>query len=251
MGSISLQGDLSLPQGHILVDGQRVVSVSTTGGLSATLATNTVTTNTIANSAVTTEKITNNAVTINKIDPYFTQLFSSTSIWQGRDTDANNFALFTGDGYRIHLVEGNPVANYYASYTFPFDTVLTHACINFDSDSLITTQTCTFVLSVWRHTTIYKDYETANPYPLTESSTVQRYARSSNLFSPGGTSTRASGINVSLIQNNLGIPFAKGDVMTARLKGITSSSLFSDTEYVIYFYGVSKYEINPQNLNFP
>ena len=45
--AISLQADSTLPQGYILVDGQRVASVSTTGGLSAnTIATNTITTNT-------------------------------------------------------------------------------------------------------------------------------------------------------------------------------------------------------------
>ena len=60
--AISLQADSTLPQGYILVDGQRVASVSTTGGLSATLAANTVTTNALVSGSVTTEKIAPGAV---------------------------------------------------------------------------------------------------------------------------------------------------------------------------------------------
>ena len=60
--AISLQADSTLPQGYILVDGQRVASVSTTGGLSATLAANTVTTSSLVSGAVTTEKIAPGAV---------------------------------------------------------------------------------------------------------------------------------------------------------------------------------------------
>lgn len=60
--SVSLQADSTLPQGYILVDGQRVASVSTTGGLSATLAANTVTTSSLVSGAVTTEKIAPGAV---------------------------------------------------------------------------------------------------------------------------------------------------------------------------------------------
>lgn len=60
--SVSLQADSTLPQGYILVDGQRVASVSTTGGLSATLAANTVTTSSLVSGSVTTEKIAPGAV---------------------------------------------------------------------------------------------------------------------------------------------------------------------------------------------
>lgn len=60
--AISLQADSTLPQGYILVDGQRVASVSTTGGLSATLAANTVTTSSLVSGSVTTEKIAPGAV---------------------------------------------------------------------------------------------------------------------------------------------------------------------------------------------
>lgn len=60
--AISLQADSTLPQGYILVDGQRVASVSTTGGLSATLAPNTVTTSSLVSGSVTTEKIAPGAV---------------------------------------------------------------------------------------------------------------------------------------------------------------------------------------------
>lgn len=60
--AISLQADSTLPQGYILVDGQIVASVSTTGGLSATLADNLVTTSALASGSVTTEKIAPGAV---------------------------------------------------------------------------------------------------------------------------------------------------------------------------------------------
>jgi hypothetical protein len=59
--AISLQADSTLPQGYILVDGQRAATISTTG-LSATLAANTVTTSALASGAVTTEKIALGAV---------------------------------------------------------------------------------------------------------------------------------------------------------------------------------------------
>lgn len=59
--SISLQADSTLPQGYILVDGQRAATISTTG-LSATLAANTVTTSALVSGAVTTEKIALGAV---------------------------------------------------------------------------------------------------------------------------------------------------------------------------------------------
>jgi hypothetical protein len=59
--SISLQADSTLPQGYILVDGQRAATISTTG-LSATLAANTVTTSALVSGAVIQEKIANNAV---------------------------------------------------------------------------------------------------------------------------------------------------------------------------------------------
>jgi hypothetical protein len=59
--SISLQADSTLPQGYILVDGQRAATISTTG-LSATLAANTVTTSALVSGAVTTEKIAPGAV---------------------------------------------------------------------------------------------------------------------------------------------------------------------------------------------
>ena len=65
--AISLQADATLPQGYILVDGQRVASFSTTGGLSATLAANTVTTSSLVSGSVTTEKIVDSGVTFNKI----------------------------------------------------------------------------------------------------------------------------------------------------------------------------------------
>ena len=65
--AISLQADSTLPQGYILVDGQRVASVSTTGGLSATLAASLVTTSALASGAVTTEKIAPGAVTAAKM----------------------------------------------------------------------------------------------------------------------------------------------------------------------------------------
>ena len=66
--AISLQADSTLPQGYILVDGQRVASVSTTGGLSATLAANTVTTSSLVSGSVTTEKIALSAITANRIN---------------------------------------------------------------------------------------------------------------------------------------------------------------------------------------
>jgi hypothetical protein len=56
MGAISLQGDSILPQGYILIDGQRAATVTTTG-LSAALANNTVTTSAIALGAVTQDKL--------------------------------------------------------------------------------------------------------------------------------------------------------------------------------------------------
>lgn len=59
--AISLQADSTLPQGYILVDGQRAATISTTG-LSATLAANTVTTNALVSGSVTTEKIAPGAV---------------------------------------------------------------------------------------------------------------------------------------------------------------------------------------------
>jgi hypothetical protein len=59
--AISLQADSTLPQGYILVDGQRAATISTTG-LSATLANGLVTTSALASSAVTTEKIAPGAV---------------------------------------------------------------------------------------------------------------------------------------------------------------------------------------------
>ena len=59
--AISLQADSTLPQGYILVDGQRAATISTTG-LSATLAANTVTTSALVSGAVTTEKIAPGAV---------------------------------------------------------------------------------------------------------------------------------------------------------------------------------------------
>jgi hypothetical protein len=59
--AISLQADSTLPQGYILVDGQRAATISTTG-LSATLAQNTVTTSALVSGAVTTEKIALGAV---------------------------------------------------------------------------------------------------------------------------------------------------------------------------------------------
>ena len=59
--AISLQADSTLPQGYILVDGQRAATISTTG-LSATLAANTVTTSSLVSGAVTTEKIAPGAV---------------------------------------------------------------------------------------------------------------------------------------------------------------------------------------------
>lgn len=65
--SVSLQADSTLPQGYILVDGQRVASVSTTGGLSAALAANTVTTSSLVSGSVTTEKIAPGAVTAAKM----------------------------------------------------------------------------------------------------------------------------------------------------------------------------------------
>jgi hypothetical protein len=59
--SISIQSDSTLPQGYILVDGQRAATISTTA-LSATLAANTVTTSALVSGAVTTEKIALGAV---------------------------------------------------------------------------------------------------------------------------------------------------------------------------------------------
>ena len=59
--AISLQADSTLPQGYILVDGQRAATISTTA-LSATLAANTVTTSALVSGAVTTEKIAPGAV---------------------------------------------------------------------------------------------------------------------------------------------------------------------------------------------
>lgn len=55
--SISLQSDSALPQGYVLVNNQRVISVSTTDGLSAVLASNTVPTRAIVNSSVTSPKL--------------------------------------------------------------------------------------------------------------------------------------------------------------------------------------------------
>jgi hypothetical protein len=64
--AISLQADSTLPQGYILVDGQRAATISTTG-LSATLADGLVTTSALASGAVTTEKITGGSVTAAKM----------------------------------------------------------------------------------------------------------------------------------------------------------------------------------------
>jgi hypothetical protein len=63
---ISIQSDSTLPQGYILVDGQRAATISTTG-LSATLADGLVTTSALASGAVTTEKIASDAVTTTAI----------------------------------------------------------------------------------------------------------------------------------------------------------------------------------------
>jgi hypothetical protein len=54
--AISLQADSTLPQGYILVDGQKAATISTTG-LSATLADGLVTTSALASGAVTAEKL--------------------------------------------------------------------------------------------------------------------------------------------------------------------------------------------------
>jgi hypothetical protein len=64
--SISIQSDSTLPQGYILVDGQRAATV-TTAGLSG-LVNNAVTTNALASGAVTTDKIALSAVTANRIN---------------------------------------------------------------------------------------------------------------------------------------------------------------------------------------
>ena len=56
--AISLQSDPTLPQGYILVDGQRVASVSTTGGLSAnSINTATLQSNTLSFLTLNTERI--------------------------------------------------------------------------------------------------------------------------------------------------------------------------------------------------
>jgi len=60
--AISLQADSTLPQGYILIDGQRAATIST-AGLSATVwGANAITTNSITDGAVTASKIANNAI---------------------------------------------------------------------------------------------------------------------------------------------------------------------------------------------
>jgi hypothetical protein len=58
--SVSLQADPALQQGYILVDGQKIVTLSPAGGLSATKVN-------LPNNSVTTEKIVNSAVTNDKL----------------------------------------------------------------------------------------------------------------------------------------------------------------------------------------
>jgi hypothetical protein len=81
--AISLQADSTLPQGYILVDGQRAATISTTG-LSATLADGLVTTSALASGAVTTEKIAGGSVTGLKLSDGMTVqvAYSSTTTVQ-------------------------------------------------------------------------------------------------------------------------------------------------------------------------
>ena len=84
--SVSLQADSTLPQGYILVDGQRAATISTTG-LSATLAANTVTTSALVSGSVTTEKIAPGAITAEKV--------ANGAVIQTQGTSASAYQILT------------------------------------------------------------------------------------------------------------------------------------------------------------
>jgi hypothetical protein len=91
--AISLQADSTLPQGYILVDGQRAATIST-AGLSATLADGLVTTSALVNDAVTTEKIASSSVTAAKMG-YSGAVVASRYYEQTTEIALSNQAAFT------------------------------------------------------------------------------------------------------------------------------------------------------------
>jgi len=109
--AISLQADGSLPRGYISIDNQRVASFSTTGGLSATLAPNTVTTQSLNDVSVTSSKLAYDngpAIFRNRI------INGGMDIWQKSYRSAtigtNQFPPFTswnGSGTSIQIREAD------------------------------------------------------------------------------------------------------------------------------------------------
>jgi hypothetical protein len=130
--AISLQADSTLPQGYILVDGQRAATV-TTAGLSG-LVDNSVTSGKIVNSAVTNDKLSlaanageiKKAINADNSPPIF-----ACRAWVNFDgTKDTTGAASTANTNRLILASGNVASvtkNATGDFTINFDTAMSDA----------------------------------------------------------------------------------------------------------------------------
>ncbi len=100
--SVSLQSDPALQQGYISVDGQRIVTLSPAGGLSATKVN-------LPNNSVTSEKIVNGAVTEQKLSEIIDQRLARA--WCCFSHNAASSTLIVHSSYNIQSITVAPPIN--------------------------------------------------------------------------------------------------------------------------------------------